>query len=80
MPLRSVVGDGEGRPVEQILFTRLEIKDTIPAKDIEPSVDATGFQWIRTGRKLAQLPRRRALAGARCACLPVSGSSRVACS
>jgi sigma-E factor negative regulatory protein RseB len=56
MPLRSVVGDGEGRPIEQILFTRLEIKDTIPDKEIEPSVDATGFQWIRTGRRLAKQP------------------------
>ena len=53
MPLRSVVSDGTGRPIEQIQFTRLEMKDRIPAKDIEPTVDATGFQWVRTGRKLA---------------------------
>ena len=57
MPLRSVVGDGAGRQVEQILFTRLEIKDKIPAKDIEPTVDATGFHWIRTGRRLAAMPQ-----------------------
>ena len=57
MPLRSVVGDGAGRQVEQILFTRLEMKDKIPAKEIEPAVDATGFQWIRTDRKLAAMPQ-----------------------
>jgi sigma-E factor negative regulatory protein RseB len=57
MPLRSVVGDGAGRQVEQILFTRLEIKDRIPARDIEPTVDASGFQWVRTGRKLAAMPQ-----------------------
>jgi sigma-E factor negative regulatory protein RseB len=57
MPLRSVVGDGAGRQVEQILFTRLEIRDRIPARDIEPTVDATGFQWVRTGRKLAAMPQ-----------------------
>jgi sigma-E factor negative regulatory protein RseB len=53
MPLRSVVIDGSGRPIEQILFTRLEVRDTIPDREIEPTVDATGFQWIRTGRRLA---------------------------
>lgn len=57
MPLRSVVGDGAGRQVEQILFTRLEMKDKIPAKDIEPAVDASGFQWVRTDRKLAAMPQ-----------------------
>jgi len=60
MPLRSVVGEGagEGQPVEQIQFTRLDIKARIPDKDIEPSVDATGFQWIRMGRNaaLVQMP------------------------
>lgn len=57
MPLRSVVADGAGRPVEQILFTRLELKDKIPARDIESTVDATGFQWVRTGRKVAAMPQ-----------------------
>ena len=57
MPLRSVVGDDAGRQIEQILFTRLELKDKIPSKDIEPTVDATGFQWIRTDRKLAAMPQ-----------------------
>ncbi|HET9693996.1 MAG TPA: MucB/RseB C-terminal domain-containing protein, partial [Steroidobacteraceae bacterium] len=57
MPLRSVVGDGAGRQIEQILFTRLELKDKIPARDIEPTVDATGFQWVRTDRKLAAMPQ-----------------------
>lgn len=57
MPLRSVVGDGAGRPVEQISFTSLEMQKRIPDREIEPSVDATGFQWIRTGRKLAPPPQ-----------------------
>lgn len=63
MPLRSVVGNGAGQPLEQILFTRLEIKDRIPAREIEPTVDATGFQWIRTGRKVAAMPQLPANAG-----------------
>jgi sigma-E factor negative regulatory protein RseB len=57
MPLRTVVSDGSGRPIEQIQFTRLEMKDRISARDVEPTVDATGFQWVRTGRKLAAMPQ-----------------------
>ena len=63
MPLRSVVGDETGRPVEQIMFTQLDIKERIAQKDIEPSVDASGFQWIRTGRKVATMPQLPANAG-----------------
>ncbi|HEX9208572.1 MAG TPA: MucB/RseB C-terminal domain-containing protein [Steroidobacteraceae bacterium] len=70
MPLRSVVGDDAGRQLEQILFTRLEMKDKIPAKDVEPAVDATGFQWIRTDRKLAAMPQLPANNGLRPLRLP----------
>jgi sigma-E factor negative regulatory protein RseB len=51
MPLRSAVLDAEGRVIEQIQFTRLEMPAHIPASAVEPSVDATGYQWIRTGRR-----------------------------
>jgi len=57
MPLRSIVANGAGVPVEQISFTSLELQKKIPDKDVEPSVDATGFQWIRTGRKLGPPPQ-----------------------
>jgi sigma-E factor negative regulatory protein RseB len=57
MPLQSIVADGAGNPIEHIRFTQLQIKDKIPAKDIEPTVDASGFQWVRTGRKLAAMPQ-----------------------
>jgi sigma-E factor negative regulatory protein RseB len=57
MPLRSLVADGAGNPIEHIRFTQLEVKDEIPARDIEPTVDASGFRWIRTGRKLAAMPQ-----------------------
>jgi sigma-E factor negative regulatory protein RseB len=57
MPLRSMVSDGAGRTVEQILFTRLEVLDRIPARAIEPSVDATGFQWVRTDRRVVGMPQ-----------------------
>jgi sigma-E factor negative regulatory protein RseB len=63
MPLQTIVADGEGNPIEHIRFTQLHVKDKIPARDIEPSVDATGFQWIRTGRKLAAMPQLPANGG-----------------
>jgi len=53
MPLRSVVLDPSGRAVEQIHFTRLEMPSRIDPSATEPSVDATGFQWVRTGRRPA---------------------------
>jgi sigma-E factor negative regulatory protein RseB len=51
MPLRSEVLDGAGRAVEAIHFTRLEVRDRIARKELEPAVDATGFQWMRSGKR-----------------------------
>jgi sigma-E factor negative regulatory protein RseB len=65
MPVRSVVGDEAGRQIEQILFTRLEMKEKISARDVEPGVDANGFQWVRTDRKLAAMPQLPANTGLR---------------
>ncbi len=51
MPLRSEVVNGEGRAVEAMHFTRLEVRERIAARELEPAVDATGFQWVRAGRR-----------------------------
>lgn len=51
MPLRSEVLNGEGRAVEALHFTRLEVRDRIAARDLEPAVDATGYQWVRAGKR-----------------------------
>jgi len=65
MPLRSEVLDGRGRPVESIHFTKLEIGESVEARQLQPDIDATGYQWIRAGRRAAPrtaganwLPRR----------------------
>lgn len=47
MPLRTVVVDGAGHPVELINFTELEMPRHIDARATEPSIDAAGFQWVR---------------------------------
>lgn len=51
MPLRSVVVDSNGQPVEFIHFTQLETDGKIDPHELEPAVDASGFQWIRSGRR-----------------------------
>ncbi len=51
MPLRSEVVNGEGKAVEAMHFTRLEVRDRIKASELEPAVDATGYQWVRTGKR-----------------------------
>jgi len=51
MPLRSEVVNGEGRAVEAMHFTRLEVRDRIAARELEPAVDATGFQWVRASKR-----------------------------
>lgn len=51
MPLRSEVVNGEGKAVEAMHFTRLEVSERVSARDLEPAVDATGFQWVRTGKR-----------------------------
>jgi len=51
MPLRSEVVGGQGKAVEAIHFTRLDVRDRIDPRDLEPAVDATGFQWVRPGKR-----------------------------
>ena len=46
MPLKSQLRDGQGRTVEQMVFTQFEISEDIPAASLEPTIDAQGFQWI----------------------------------
>ena len=63
MPLRSEVLDGRGRPVESIHFTKLEIGETVEARQLQPAIDATGYQWVRAGRR-AEPRAERKTAGA----------------
>jgi sigma-E factor negative regulatory protein RseB len=51
MPLRSEVVNADGRAVEAMHFTRLEVREQISASELEPAVDATGFKWVRSGKR-----------------------------
>lgn len=47
MPLKSQLRDDQGRTVEQILFTSIEISDDIPPSALDSTIDAAGFSVIR---------------------------------
>lgn len=47
MPLKSQLFDRGGRVIEQIAFAELELLDTVADSELQPSVDASGYQWIR---------------------------------
>ena len=47
MPLKSQLVDESGNTVEQVLFTRIEISDSIPVGDLQPTINTEGFTLIR---------------------------------
>jgi sigma-E factor negative regulatory protein RseB len=47
MPLKTQLCDARGDVIEQIVFAKLRIPDTIPDKDLAPSVHADGMRWVR---------------------------------
>jgi sigma-E factor negative regulatory protein RseB len=47
MPLKSQLTDEKGEIVEQILFTDIEMLDSIPLVALQPTIDTTGFEWLR---------------------------------
>ena len=47
MPLKSQLSDRNGRVIEQILFAELNLRDRIPIAELQPSVSAEGFRWLR---------------------------------
>lgn len=49
MPLKTQVCDSHGQVIEQILFARLEMPESIPDSDLTPSVLPQGMRWVRQG-------------------------------
>ena len=47
MPLKSQLTDENGEIVEQILFTEIQLLDSVPESAIAPTIDTTGFEWLR---------------------------------
>src|SRR5271170_8154419 len=49
MPLKTQLCDAHGQVIEQILFARLEMRETIPDADLAPAVRTEGMRWVRQG-------------------------------
>jgi len=47
MPVQTELLDADGRTIERLRFTRLEIREDIPESSLEPGVDPSGFRWVR---------------------------------
>ena len=60
MPLKSQLMDENGEIVEQILFTRFDVFDSIPAARLESTIDTEGFRLLAPPRS-SQVPGRSVL-------------------
>jgi len=49
MPLKTQLCDSRGQVIEQILFARLDMPDTIADSDLAPAVRTDGMRWVRQG-------------------------------
>jgi sigma-E factor negative regulatory protein RseB len=49
MPLKTQLCDSRGQVIEQILFARLEMPETIPDSDLTPAARTEGMRWVRQG-------------------------------
>lgn len=49
MPLKTQLCDSRGQVIEQILFARLDMPDSIPDSDLMPAVRTEGMRWVRQG-------------------------------
>jgi len=47
MPLKTQLCDSRGQVIEQILFARLDMPDSIPDSDLTPAVRTEGMRWVR---------------------------------
>jgi sigma-E factor negative regulatory protein RseB len=49
MPLKTQLCDSHGQVIEQILFARLDMPESIPDIDLMPAVRTEGMRWVRQG-------------------------------
>jgi len=49
MPLKTQLCDSQGQVIEQILFARLDMPDTIADSELTPAVRTDGMRWVRQG-------------------------------
>jgi sigma-E factor negative regulatory protein RseB len=49
MPLKTQLCDAHGQVIEQILFARLDMPETIADADLTPAVRTDGMRWVHQG-------------------------------
>ncbi len=49
MPLKTQLCDARGQVIEQILFARLEMPESISDSELTPAVHTEGMRWVRQG-------------------------------
>ena len=49
MLLKSDLTGVDGEAIEQVMFTRLDISDSLPAAALQPSLTGDGYNWTRQG-------------------------------
>ena len=49
MLLKSDLTDVDGLAIEQVMFTRLDVSDRLPAVALQPSLTGDGYNWTRQG-------------------------------
>lgn len=47
--LRAVLTQPDGQPIEQYLFTRIDVETTVPARALKPSTPREALKWYGTG-------------------------------
>lgn len=47
LPVQTELLDTQGRTLERLRFTRLELRDDIAGAALEPGVDASAYRWVR---------------------------------
>jgi sigma-E factor negative regulatory protein RseB len=50
MPLKSELCDAQGRTIEQVVFSDLQLPPTIADEMLQPSMSTEGFRWVRQER------------------------------
>lgn len=50
--LKSEITDGSGWPVEQILFTQLDVLEEIPQQLLQPAISGQGYTWYDRAQEL----------------------------
>jgi len=51
MLLKSDLIDSKGNPVEQVMFTQLDIRESIPATELEATISSSGYKLFKQKRE-----------------------------